>query len=74
MFGSIGKNTTANEDLISPSSNETAKAIAAIYVNKTASFVFAITIEVLQWGGDQMIDTIHALCSDVDTMWCWRKM
>ena len=21
-----------------------------------------------------MIDTIHARCSDVDTMWCWRKM
>ena len=21
-----------------------------------------------------MIDTIHALCSDVDTMWCWSTM
>ena len=61
----------ADEDLsISidpPTREETAKAIAAMKVNKAAALDCAITAEALEGGGDQMIDAIHAFCSEVYT-------
>ena len=63
--------TPADEDLPictdPPSREETAEAIAAMKVNKAAGLDCAITAEALQGGGDQMIDTIHAFCSEVFT-------
>ena len=49
-----------------PSCEETVKTIiAAIKINKAAVRDCAITAEALQGGGDQMIDTIYAFCSEV---------
>ena len=50
-----------------PTREETAEAIAAMKTNKAAGLDCAITAEALQGGGDQMIDTIHAFCSEVYT-------
>ena len=50
-----------------PTRDETADAIAAMKTNKAAGLDCAITAEALQGGGDQMIDTIHAFCSEVYT-------
>ena len=50
-----------------PTREETAEAIAAMKTNKAAGLDCAITAEALQRGGDQMIDTIHAFCSEVYT-------
>ena len=44
---------------------KTAKAIAAVKVNKAAALERDITAEALKGSGDQMIDTIHAFCSEV---------
>ena len=48
-----------------PTREETAEAIAAMKTNRAAGLDCAITAEALQGGDDQMIDTIHALCSEV---------
>ena len=50
-----------------PTREETAKAIAAMKVNKAAALDCAITAEALQGGGDQMVDIIWAFCSEVFT-------
>ena len=51
-----------------PTREETAdEAIAAMKTNKAAGLDRAITAKVLQGGGDLMIDTIHAFCSEVYT-------
>ena len=50
-----------------PTREETAEAIAAMKTNKAAGLDCAITAEAVQGGGDQMIDTIHAFCSEVYT-------
>ena len=50
-----------------PTREETTKAIAAMKANKAAGLDCAITAEALQGGGDQMIDVIHKLCSEVYT-------
>ena len=50
-----------------PTREETAEAIAVMKTNKAAGLDCAITAEALQRGGDQMIDTIHAFCSEVYT-------
>ena len=50
-----------------PTREETAKAIAAMKVNKAAALDCAITAEALKGGGDQMIDAIHAFCCEVYT-------
>ena len=50
-----------------PTREETAEAIAAMKTNKAAGLDCAITAEALQGGGDQMIDTIHAFCSEMYT-------
>ena len=61
----------AAEDLpinIDPSTREeTAEAIAAMKTNKVTALDCAITAEALQGGGDQMLDVIHAFCSEVYT-------
>ena len=50
-----------------PTREETAEAIAAIKRNKATALDCAITAEALQGGGDQMLDVIHAFCSEVNT-------
>ena len=50
-----------------PSHEESAKAIAAMKVNKAAALDCDITSEALQGGGDLIIDAVHAFCSEVYT-------
>lgn len=50
-----------------PTREETAEAIAAMKRNKVTALDCAITAEQLQGGSDQMLDVIHAFCSDVYT-------
>ena len=50
-----------------PTREETAEAIAAMKTNKATTLDCAITAEALQNGGDQMLDVIHAFCSEVYT-------